>query len=47
MLGKGHNPYIKTAAYGDMLSFKPDIAIIELGLNDTDPRNFPTTVMNF
>jgi sialate O-acetylesterase len=41
LLSKGHNPYIKTAAYGDMLSFKPDIAIIELGLNDTDPRNFP------
>lgn len=41
LLSKGHNPYVATAAYREMLSFKPDIAIIELGLNDTDPRNFP------
>ena len=41
LLRKGHNPYFKTKAFADMLQFKPDIAVIHLGLNDTDPRNFP------
>lgn len=41
LLRKGHNPYYKTKAFSDMLQFKPDIAVIHLGLNDTDPRNFP------
>lgn len=38
---KGHNPYYKSEAFTDMLTFRPDIAVIHLGLNDTDPRNFP------
>lgn len=41
LLKKGHNPYYKTKAFGDALNFKPDIAIIHLGLNDTDPKNWP------
>jgi sialate O-acetylesterase len=41
LLKKGHNPYYKTAAFTSMLSFAPDIAIIHLGLNDTDPRDWP------
>ncbi|MBS1760773.1 MAG: sialate O-acetylesterase [Bacteroidetes bacterium] len=41
LLRKGHNPYYKTKAFTDMLLFKPDIAVIHLGLNDTDPRNYP------
>ena len=41
LLRKGHNPYFKTKAFSDMLLFKPDVAVIHLGLNDTDPRNFP------
>ncbi len=41
LLKKGHNPYYKTKVFRDMLQFAPDIAIIHLGLNDTDPRNFP------
>lgn len=41
LLRKGHNPYFKTEAFQEMLQYKPDIAIIDLGLNDTDPRNFP------
>jgi sialate O-acetylesterase len=41
LLRKGHNPYAKTAAFIQALAFAPDIAIIELGLNDTDPRNWP------
>lgn len=41
LLAKGHNPYIKTEQYTDAIAFKPDVVIIHLGLNDTDPRNWP------
>ncbi|HEY1113670.1 MAG TPA: GDSL-type esterase/lipase family protein [Chitinophagaceae bacterium] len=41
LLRKGHNPYFKTTAFREALTFVPDIAIIHLGLNDTDPRNWP------
>jgi lysophospholipase L1-like esterase len=41
LLRKGHQPYWKTSEFADALSFQPDIAIIHLGLNDTDPRNWP------
>lgn len=41
LLKKGHNPYYRTAAFQQLLSFRPQIAIIHLGLNDTDPRNYP------
>jgi sialate O-acetylesterase len=40
LLRKGHRPYHKTQAYHDAIALKPDIAIIHLGLNDTDPRNW-------
>ncbi|MEJ5960808.1 GDSL-type esterase/lipase family protein [Pedobacter immunditicola] len=41
LLKKGHNPYYKTAEFKKALAFDADIAIIHLGLNDTDPRNWP------
>jgi len=41
LLKKGHNPYFKTKEFTDALNFKADIVIIHLGLNDTDPRNWP------
>lgn len=41
LLRKGHNPYYKTGKFEKVLAFKADIAIIHLGLNDTDPRNWP------
>lgn len=41
LLRKGHNPYYKTKEFEEALAFHPDIAIIHLGLNDTDPRNWP------
>lgn len=41
LLQQGHRPYNKTQPYQDAIAFKPDIAIIHLGLNDTDPRNWP------
>lgn len=41
LLKKGHNPYYKTKEFKAALAFVPDIAIVHLGLNDTDPRNWP------
>lgn len=41
LLKKGHKPYYKTAEFIAALDFKPNIVIIHLGLNDTDPRNWP------
>lgn len=41
LLNRGHRPYILQQAWRDALSFAPDKAIIHLGLNDTDPRNWP------
>lgn len=41
LLKKGHRPYYKTKVFTNALAFKADIAIIHLGLNDTDPRNWP------
>ncbi|RED23671.1 sialate O-acetylesterase [Flavobacterium cutihirudinis] len=41
LLKKGSKPYDKTQECKDAISYQPDIAIIHLGLNDTDPRNWP------
>lgn len=41
LLSRGHKPYIKTEAFRKLKDFNPDIALIHLGLNDTDPRNWP------
>src|SRR5690606_29551839 len=41
LLRLGHNPYAATKQLQDALAFQADIAVIHLGLNDTDPRNFP------
>lgn len=41
LLSKGHRPYNQTEENQLSLAFKPDIVIIHLGLNDTDPRNWP------
>lgn len=41
LLTHGHNPYVKLPEYGASLEFRPDIAVIHLGVNDTDPRNWP------
>ncbi len=40
LLRKGHNPYFKTKEFNEALQLVPDIAIIHLGLNDTDPRDW-------
>lgn len=41
LLKNGHRPYYQQTAFTDMLACAPDIAVIHLGLNDTDPRNWP------
>lgn len=41
LLRNGHRPYIKTPEFQQALDFKGDLVIIHLGLNDTDPRNWP------
>lgn len=41
LLSKGHRPYVLTDQYQRALAFKPQVVIIHLGLNDTDPRNWP------
>lgn len=41
LLHNGHRPYQNTKQFTAALEYKADIAIIHLGLNDTDPRNFP------
>jgi len=41
LLSKGHRPYVLTDEYKRALDFKPDVVVIDLGLNDTDPRNWP------
>ncbi|MBI9065055.1 MAG: hypothetical protein JEZ14_23920 [Marinilabiliaceae bacterium] len=41
LLREGHRPYMDQKEFGDAVKFQPDILIISLGLNDTDPRNWP------
>lgn len=41
LLRHGHNPYVKLPEYADAVAFAADIVVIHLGLNDTDPRNWP------
>lgn len=41
LLNHGHRPYIQQAEFKEAMAFKGDIAVIHLGINDTDPRNWP------
>jgi sialate O-acetylesterase len=41
LLRKGHRPYNEQQEYKDALNFAADKVVIHLGLNDTDPRNWP------
>lgn len=40
MLNKGDHPYMKELAWQDALAFRPGIAIIKLGTNDSKPENW-------
>lgn len=41
LLNKGHRPYMEQPEFQEALKFAPDWVVIHLGLNDTDPRNWP------
>lgn len=41
LLKNGHHPYYLTEAFKSAIGFRPDIVVIHLGLNDTDPRDWP------
>lgn len=41
LLRHGHRPYVAQEEWQRAKAFKPDIAVIHLGVNDTDPRNWP------
>ena len=47
LLTEGHRPYIQQTEYKEALAFKPDWVVIHLGLNDTDPRNWPNYNQHF
>lgn len=47
LLKKGSTPYFKTEKCAEAIAYRPDIAIIHLGLNDTDPRNWPNYKEDF
>lgn len=41
LLRNGHNPYVNLPEFEHALAFHPHVVVIHLGLNDTDPRNWP------
>lgn len=41
LLNRGHRPYMQQPEFRQALDFKADWVVIHLGLNDTDPRDWP------
>lgn len=41
LLNRGHRPYTQQDEYQAALAFAGDLVVIHLGLNDTDPRDWP------
>lgn len=41
LLNKGHRPYMRQEEFRKALDFAADIVVVHLGINDTDPRNWP------
>lgn len=41
LLRRGHRPYTQQREFKAALALRPDIAVIHLGVNDTDPRDYP------
>ena len=41
LLYKGHRPYVTQPEYQQAKDFNADILVMHLGINDTDPRNWP------
>ena len=41
LLNKGHRPYMQQEEFKKAIAFAGDIVVIHLGINDTDPRDWP------
>lgn len=41
LLNKGHRPYMQQEEFQQAQTFAGDVVVIHLGINDTDPRNWP------
>ena len=41
LLNRGHRPYMQQWEYRKAMEFAGDIVVIHLGINDTDPRDWP------
>lgn len=41
LLNQGHRPYMEQEEFRKALVFAGDVVVIHLGINDTDPRNWP------
>ncbi|MBR1539438.1 MAG: sialate O-acetylesterase, partial [Bacteroidales bacterium] len=41
LLRHGHRPYMEQDEYRAAMEWPADIIVIHLGINDTDPRNWP------
>lgn len=41
LLNRGHRPYMQQEEYRKAIEFAGDIVVIHLGINDTDPRDWP------
>ena len=41
LLRHGHRPYFEQVEFRQAMDFAGDIVVIHLGINDTDPRNWP------
>ena len=41
LLRRGHRPYFDQEEFRQAMDFAGDIVVIHLGINDTDPRNWP------
>ena len=41
LLNRGHRPYMQQPEFRQAMDFKADWVVIHLGLNDTDPRDWP------
>lgn len=41
LLNKGHRPFMQQKEFKDAMAFAGDVVVIHLGINDTDPRDWP------
>lgn len=41
LLRNGHRPYFEQEEFAAAMEFAPDIIVVHLGVNDTDPRDYP------